>query len=89
MAKKNDHCTKDQNYCAVVSSLFILSDLITNRTRIVAILHVSNVLGTERDSPAVFNLVHCITKGRGHVVVDGAAAAPHLLSAKGINGTKI
>jgi selenocysteine lyase/cysteine desulfurase len=88
-AKKNDHRTKDQNYCAAESSSCILSELITNRTRIVAISHVSNVLGMERDVPAICDLVHRITKGRGHVVVDGVAAAPHLLSSKAINATKI
>ena len=88
-SKKNDHRTKDQNYCAAESSSCILSDLITDRTRIVAISHVSNVLGMERDVPAICDLVHRITKGRGHVVVDGVAAAPHLLSSKAINATKI
>jgi selenocysteine lyase/cysteine desulfurase len=50
---------------------------------------IDNVLGMERDVPDVCDLVHRITKGRGHVVVDGVAAAPHLLSSKAINATKI
>jgi selenocysteine lyase/cysteine desulfurase len=88
-AKKNDYLTTDQNNCVTESSSCILSDLVTERTRIVAISHVSNVLGTERDIPAICALVHRITKGRGHVVVDGVAAAPHLLSSKAINASKI
>ncbi|KAL3769116.1 hypothetical protein ACHAW5_008935 [Stephanodiscus triporus] len=86
-AKKSDYRTTYQDNCATESC--ILSDLVTERTRIVAISHVSNVLGTERDIPAICTLVHRITKGRGHVVVDGVAAAPHLLSSKVINATKI
>jgi selenocysteine lyase/cysteine desulfurase len=87
-SKKHDHCVKDR-ICMTESSSCILSDLITHRTKIVAISHVSNVLGLERDVPAICDLVHRKTKGRGHVVVDGVAAAPHLLSSKAINATKI
>ena len=62
----------------------ILSDLVTERTRVVAVSHVSNVLGMERDIPSICSLVHRVTNGRGQVVVDGVAAAPHLLSSEAI-----
>lgn len=62
----------------------ILSDLVTERTRVVAVSHVSNVLGMERDIPAICKLVHHVTNGKGQVVVDGVAAAPHLLSSETI-----
>ena len=68
-----DHCMYQESSC-------LLSDLITERTKIVAISHVSNILGLERDIFAVCELVNRITKGKGHVVVDGVAAAPHFLS---------
>ena len=62
----------------------ILSDLVTERTRVVAISHVSNIIGMERNISSICNLVRHITKGRGQVVVDGVAAAPHFLSAEAI-----
>jgi len=62
----------------------ILSNLVTERTRVVAVSHVSNVLGIERDIPAICSLVHRVTNGKGQVVVDGVAASPHLLSSEAI-----
>jgi selenocysteine lyase/cysteine desulfurase len=53
----------------------------------VAISHVSNILGLERDISAICELVHRITKGKGHVVVDGVAAAPHFLSSNILSDT--
>jgi len=58
----------------------ILSDLVTEKTKIVAISHVSNILGMERDLSSICNIVHRVTKNKGQIVVDGVAAAPHLLS---------
>jgi len=72
---KEDHGGEKVESC-------ILSELITTKTKIVAVSHVSNILGMERDIPAICSLVHCITGNRGQVVVDGVAAAPHLLSTR-------
>jgi selenocysteine lyase/cysteine desulfurase len=58
----------------------VLSDLVTQRTKIVAISHASNILGCVRDIPSVCQLVHQKTANQGQVVVDGVAAAPHMLS---------
>ncbi len=66
------------NDCHHGQSSCILSDLITERTKVVAVSHVSNILGMERDIASVCKLVHQMTEGKGQVVVDGVAAAPHL-----------
>ncbi|HJQ70815.1 MAG TPA: cysteine desulfurase [Blastocatellia bacterium] len=50
-------------------------DLLTARTRLVALTHVSNVLGTVNPLRKIIEIAH----GRGvPVFVDGAQAAPHL-----------
>jgi cysteine desulfurase/selenocysteine lyase len=55
--------------------LAALERLLSRRTRIVAVAHVSNVLGTINPVAAIADIVH----RRGAVlVVDGAQAAPHL-----------
>jgi cysteine desulfurase / selenocysteine lyase len=52
-----------------------LEELLTERTRLVALVHLSNALGTINPVKAVVALAH----GRGiPVLVDGAQAAPHL-----------
>ncbi|MFA4873024.1 MAG: cysteine desulfurase [Patescibacteria group bacterium] len=52
-----------------------LESLITNRTRLIALSHASNVLGTLHDIAAVVALA----RPRGIIVaVDGAQAAPHM-----------
>ena len=52
-----------------------LEELLTDRTRLVALVHLSNALGTINPVKAVVALAH----GRGiPVLVDGAQAAPHL-----------
>ena len=58
----------------------VLSDLVNERTRIVAVSHASNILGCVRDISSICTLVHQVTGNQGHVVVDGVAASPHLLS---------
>jgi len=55
-------------------SLLSLAELITDRTRIVAFPHVSNLLGEVVDVKAITALVH--SKG-AKVIVDGVAYAPH------------
>ena len=53
----------------------LLDNLITDRTRIIAVSHVSNVLGTVNPVKKIIEKAH----SRGvHVLVDGAQAAPHL-----------
>ena len=52
-----------------------LDSLITNRTRIIAVAHVSNVLGTINPVKQIIEIAH----NRGvHVLIDGAQAVPHL-----------
>ncbi|KAL3787140.1 hypothetical protein ACHAWO_010698 [Cyclotella atomus] len=58
----------------------VLSDLITPKTKIVAISHSSNVIGCVRDIPSICRLVHERTESQAQVVVDGVAASPHMLS---------
>ena len=51
-----------------------LRDILSDRTRIVAFPHVSNILGEIVDVPTVTRMVH---DAGGRVVVDGVAYAPH------------
>jgi cysteine desulfurase/selenocysteine lyase len=52
-----------------------LDSLITDRTRIIAVAHISNVLGTINPVKLITEKAHA----RGiHVLVDGAQAVPHL-----------
>ena len=55
-------------------SLDALADLLTDRTKIVAFPHVSNLLGEVVDVRAITNLVH---RAGAKVIVDGVAYAPH------------
>mmetsp|Transcript_14299 Transcript_14299/g.23323 ORF Transcript_14299/g.23323 Transcript_14299/m.23323 type:complete len:521 (-) Transcript_14299:264-1826(-) len=82
-AMKNDEAKRHPP--PPITESCILSKLITKKTKIVAVSHASNILGMERDIPFICNLVHRITKNKGQVVVDGVAAAPHLL-ASGLTG---
>lgn len=54
-----------------------LEDLLSSKTRIVAIPHASNILGQIRDVRTLSSLIKLRSDGRAHVVVDGVAAAPH------------
>ena len=54
-----------------------LEELLSTKTRIVAISHASNVLGQLRDVAQISKLVASRTLGHAHLVVDGVAAAPH------------
>jgi selenocysteine lyase/cysteine desulfurase len=54
-----------------------LEDLLTPRTRIVAVPHASNVLGQVRDVADIQQTVNRLTRGYGHTIVDGVTAAPH------------
>lgn len=52
-----------------------LDSLITKRTRIIAVAHVSNVLGTINPIKQIIEMAH----DRGvHVLIDGAQAVPHM-----------
>ena len=55
-----------------------LKNLLTQRTRIVAVSHASNVLGQVRDISSIRTMVDRLTGCRAHLVVDGVAAAPHI-----------
>jgi cysteine desulfurase/selenocysteine lyase len=52
-----------------------LANLVDNRTRVVAITHVSNVLGTVVDVRRVSKIAH---ENNALVVVDGAQSVPHM-----------
>lgn len=52
-----------------------LESKISNKTRLIAIVHVSNVLGTINDIEYVVRLAHDY---KSLVLVDGAQAAPHM-----------
>ena len=56
--------------------LAAMADLITERTKVVAVTHVSNALGTVNDIAAVVRLARARSKAA--VVVDGAQAVPHM-----------
>jgi len=55
-----------------------LDDLITPHTRLVAIPHASNILGSIRPISATSKMIKYNSKGYAHVVVDGVAVAPHI-----------
>lgn len=59
------------------SSEDALAAVLCPSTRIVAITHVSNLLGAVTDVPRIVQLVRSIAP-RARVVVDGVAYAPHL-----------
>jgi selenocysteine lyase/cysteine desulfurase len=52
----------------------VLSNLLGERTRLVAFPHVSNILGAINDVPAITRMVHA---AGAEVCVDGVAFAPH------------
>ncbi len=52
----------------------VLENLLSDRTRLVAFPHVSNILGAINDVRAITSLVH---KAGAQVCVDGVACAPH------------
>ena len=54
-----------------------LPDLLSSKTRIVAMPHASNVLGQIRDLTSLRKLIDEQTGGYAHFIVDGVAAAPH------------
>lgn len=58
-----------------VLDLDLLDKLITNKTKIVAVTHISNALGTINPIKKIVEMAHA--KG-AKVLVDGAQAAPHL-----------
>ena len=53
-----------------------LAGMLNERTRVVALAHVSNALGTVNDIPAVVELTR--SRSDAAVVVDGAQAVPHM-----------
>ncbi|AMB93350.1 aminotransferase class V-fold PLP-dependent enzyme [Aerococcus sanguinicola] len=52
-----------------------LKEAISDRTKILAISHVSNVLGSAQDIQALAQVIH---DNQGYIVVDGAQGAAHL-----------
>ena len=58
-----------------VCELAILRGLITERTKVLALVHVSNILGHVEDVQPCIKLAHSVG---ARVVLDGVAYAPHL-----------
>ncbi len=56
-------------------SLGMLEELLSNKTKLVAVAHVSNVLGTVNPVKEIIGIAH---KKNIPVLVDGAQAAPHI-----------
>jgi selenocysteine lyase/cysteine desulfurase len=54
-----------------------LNDLVTPQTRIVALPHASNVLGSVRPIADLSKMIKTRSRGYAHIVVDGVAVAPH------------
>jgi len=63
-----------------------LCNLLSNKTRILAISHASNTLGQVRDIKTLCQLAKKRSGGYAHVVVDGVAAVPHLCPAVSTSG---
>lgn len=59
---------------ADVPDLGYLKELMTDRTRLVAVTHASNIYGTINDIRAIADLVHA---GGALLCIDGVAYAPH------------
>mmetsp|Transcript_30493 Transcript_30493/g.46781 ORF Transcript_30493/g.46781 Transcript_30493/m.46781 type:complete len:456 (+) Transcript_30493:53-1420(+) len=55
-----------------------LEDLLSERTRLVAVSHASNILGQIRDIRQICRTVKEQSHGCAHIIVDGVAAAPHI-----------
>ena len=55
--------------------LKMLTNTVTNKTKIVAIAHVSNVLGTINPIKEIAKIAH---ENGAIIVVDGAQSAPHM-----------
>ena len=53
----------------------LLDELLSERTKMVAVVHVSNALGTENPIPTIIAKAHAVG---ARVLVDGAQAVPHL-----------
>ena len=60
---------------AGVLDLSVLSSMLNERTKIVAVAHISNVTGTINPIREIADLAH---KVNAKILVDGAQAAPHL-----------
>lgn len=55
-----------------------LQDLITSKTRIVALPHASNVVGCVRSMDRMSKMIKARSSGYAHIVVDGVASSPHI-----------
>ena len=62
----------DENYSLTIENV---KKAITNKTRVISIAHITNVLGDERPIKEIVELAH---KNNILVVVDGAQSIPHI-----------
>jgi selenocysteine lyase/cysteine desulfurase len=59
-----------------------IEDLLSTKTRIIAVSHASNILGqTNNINKDLRSLVNSKTNGYGHIIVDGVAYVPHRYAA--------
>jgi selenocysteine lyase/cysteine desulfurase len=58
-----------------------IEEILSSRTRLVAIPHASNILGQILDVTSIRKAVDQVTLGAAHVVVDGVTAVPHCFAA--------
>jgi selenocysteine lyase/cysteine desulfurase len=58
-----------------------IEEVLSSRTRLVAVPHASNILGQLRDLASIRKAVDQVTLGAAHVIVDGVAAVPHCFAA--------
>jgi selenocysteine lyase/cysteine desulfurase len=58
-----------------------IEEVLSSRTRLVAVPHASNILGQILDLTSIRKAVDQGTLGSAHVIVDGVAAVPHCFAA--------
>jgi len=75
---KKDHnlveFSTNSSNCMISSNL---EDLVSPQTRVAALPHASNVLGSIRPINDLCKMIKNRSRGRAHIVVDGVAVAPH------------
>jgi selenocysteine lyase/cysteine desulfurase len=58
-----------------------IEEVLSSRTRLVAVPHASNILGQILDLTGIRKAVDQVTLGAAHIIVDGVAAVPHCFAA--------
>jgi selenocysteine lyase/cysteine desulfurase len=58
-----------------------IEEVLSSRTRLVAVPHASNILGQILDVTSIRKAVDQVTLGSAHIIVDGVTAVPHCFAA--------